>query len=385
MRSQSPMHLQFSPEGKFRILAIGDTHEKYSFDGKSEDMFALLNRSAETLKPQLAIFMGDLVSRYNDVDDRLATEDEVYQQVIRLTKPFTSRNIPVGVVFGNHDGDYPEHKEVLFRQFRRIPGFVNVDESGVTGIGNCFVPIYDRYDKKMLFNLWLMDSLSNAQNGEPGYAWVDDAQIAWYERTCDEITAANGGTVVPSILFQHIPVCEEYKLLKKTSILNPFRVKGIGMFAGDYYTKGPDCHGYLGEGPACPAKNNGQFDSWKKKGDVFAAFFGHDHMNDFVGEVDGILLGQTKCSGFHIYGDGLHQGVRVIDLDDTRPGDLTTYMVYYRDFFGTKCNSIHGYNLLTDRWHTNFKITLGVIGTAAALTGVGIGAKWIAKQCKKKK
>ncbi|MDD6062320.1 MAG: metallophosphoesterase [Oscillospiraceae bacterium] len=384
MRSQSPVPLRFSPEGKFRILAIGDSHEKYSFDEKTEDMLALLNRAAEDLKPDLAIFMGDLVSRKNDIEDRLCTEEEVFQQVVRLTKPFTSRNIPVGIAFGNHDGDYPEHKEVQYRQFQRIANFVNTDESGVTGIGNCFVPIYDHRGKKMLFNLWLMDSGSGAQDGGEGYAWVDDAQIDWYERTCDEITAANGGKVVPAILFQHIPVCEEYELLRKTSILNPFRVKGLGMFADHYYTKGPNCYGYLGEGPACPAKNNGQFASWKKKGDVFAAFFGHDHMNDFVGEVDGILLGQTKCSGFHIYGDGLHQGVRVIDLDETRPCDLTTYMVYYRDFFGTKCNSIHGYNLLTDRWHTNFKITLGVLGTAAVATGIGAAATWIVKHTKKK-
>ena len=113
MRSQSPVPLRFSPEGKFRILAIGDSHEKYSFDEKTEDMLALLNRAAEDLKPDLAIFMGDLVSRKNDIEDRLCTEEEVFQQVVRLTKPFTSRNIPVGIAFGNHDGDYPEHLSLI--------------------------------------------------------------------------------------------------------------------------------------------------------------------------------------------------------------------------------------------------------------------------------
>lgn len=379
MLCQSPIHLNFSPEGKFRILAIGDSHEQYPFSGKTEDMLNLLNASAERLQPDLAIFMGDLVAREIYEENRRATQDEIFHQITRLTKPFTSRGIPVGITFGNHDGEPQEDKTLLFSLFSRIPGFVNTDEAGVTGVGNCFVPIYDHRDEKMLFNLWLLDSGSGAQDGSGGYAWVEDDQIDWYERTCDVLAALNGGDVIPSIVFQHIPVCEEYELLKKTSVLNPYRVRGQGMYSRHFYTRGDDLIGYLGEGPCVPARNNGQFQSWKKKGDVIAAVFGHDHMNDFQGEVDGILLCQTQCSGFHMWGDGLRQGVRVIDLDESRPGDLQTFMVHYRDFFGTKCNSVKPYDLLTDRWHTNFKITLGVVGAAAGLAAVSVGAEKLKK------
>lgn len=386
MRCQSPVHLRFSEDGKFRILALGDSHEKLPFTEKTEDMLNLLNAAAENLHPDAVIFMGDLVQRENEAENRPATDEEMYEQVVRLTTPFTSRNIPVGIVFGNHDGDPPaELKKNVFAQFCRIPKFLNTDESGVTGVGNCFVPIYDHSGEKMLFNLWLLDSGSRAQDGSDGYAWVDDDQIAWYERTCDAITAENGGSVVPSIFFQHIPVCEEYRLLRETTILNPYRVKGMSMYKGKYFTRGPELEGYLGEGPAVPAKNNGQFDSWKKKGDVIAAVFGHDHMNRFQGEVDGILLCQTQLTGFTMWGDGLRQGVRVIDLDETRPGKLATYMVYYRDFFGTKCKSISRYNLLSDRWHINFKNTLGVLGVSAAAAGLALGAKKLYTIRKRKK
>lgn len=384
MQSQSPIHFRFNKEGKFRILALGDSHEKYHYDGRTQDMYNLLNVAAEQLKPDLVIYMGDLASHENDVENREATEDEVFEQIVRLTEPFVSRNIPFGITFGNHDNEPPEHKRMQYSLFNRIANFVNVDESGATGIGNCFVPIYDHKGEKMCFNLWLIDSGSSPSDGSSGYAWVENDQIEWYERTCDEITAQNDGEVVPSLVFQHIPVCEEYDLLKKTSVLNPYRVKGMGMFAGNYYTKGENLCGYLGEGPCTPAKNNGQFASWKRKGDVIAAFFGHDHMNDFQGEVENILLCQTQCTGFNIWGDGLHQGVRVIDLDETRPGDLDTYMVYYRDFFGTKCNSIKPYDFLTDRWHTNFKITLAVLGSAAGAATLGFAVKKLCKKCKKK-
>lgn len=382
--SQSPVHLQFSKAGKFRILAIGDPHEKYVFDDKTEDAMRLLDASASALKPDLVIFMGDFVQRYPDEGGEYLRDDQIMEQIERLTGHFTTRGIPVGLVFGNHDGEPPEDKDLVFRLMQQVPQFINTDESGASGVGNCFVPIYDRKGEKMLFNLWLIDSGSGAQDGGGGYAWVEQDQIDWYERTCDAITAQNGGKVVPSIVFQHIPVCEEYDLLRETSILNPNRVAGQGMFAHKFYVKGDNVRGYLGEGPCCPARNSGQFASWKKKGDVIAAIFGHDHMNRFEGETQGILLCQTQCSGFHMWGDGLRQGVRVIDLDETRPGDLTTYMVYYRDFFGTDCKSISRYNLLSDRWHINFKVTLAVLGVSAGAAALAVGAKKLAKRCRKK-
>ena len=384
MQSQSPIRLQFNKEGKFRILAIGDPHEKFVYDEKTKDTLRLLEASASALRPDLVIFMGDFVQRYFDDTHEYLTDLQIFSQIERLTKPFTSRSIPVGLVFGNHDGEPPEDKDLVFRLMQRVPQFVNTDESGASGVGNCFVPIYDRTGEKMLFNLWLIDSGSGAQDGSGGYAWVEQDQIDWYERMCDAITAQNDGQVVPSIVFQHIPVCEEYDLLRETSILNPYRVAGQGLYAHRFFTKGDNIWGYLGEGPCVPARNSGQFQSWKKKGDVIAAVFGHDHMNRFQGETQGILLCQTQCSGFHMWGDGLQQGVRVIDLDETRPGDLTTYMVQYRDFFGTKCDSVSRYDLLSDRVHINIKITLALLGAAAGAAAFGAGVHALKKHRKKK-
>ena len=56
--------------------------------------------------------------------------------------------------------------------------------------------------------------------------------------------------------------------------------------------------GHLDEGP-CPAKvNGGEFDAWKQQGDIKAAFFGHDHNNDFCGTYDGIDMVHTSGVGF---------------------------------------------------------------------------------------
>ena len=106
-------------------------------------------------------------------------------------------------------------------------------------------------------------------------------------------------------------------------------------------------------------------------------------MNDFVGPVQGIILGQTKCSGFHIYGDGLMQGVRMITLKENDPWHFETEMVRYRDFFGTECNSIKGLLLFPDRWHINVGVTLKVLGAAAAVTAVTAGTRAVIKHRRK--
>ncbi|MBO5290076.1 MAG: hypothetical protein J6B35_00640, partial [Clostridia bacterium] len=51
-----------------------------------------------------------------------------------------------------------------------------------------------------------------------------------------------------------------------------------------------------------------QFESWKKTGDIFAAFFGHDHVNDFRMNIDGIDLYQTLGAGYFTYGLKLGEG-----------------------------------------------------------------------------
>ncbi len=36
--------LRFRPDGKFKILVVGDIHEKYRIDEKSEDFLRFINR-----------------------------------------------------------------------------------------------------------------------------------------------------------------------------------------------------------------------------------------------------------------------------------------------------------------------------------------------------
>ncbi len=375
MKKQS---LRFRGDGSFHIMVVGDIHEKNRSDPNSEDFYRLLNRSLDELQPDLAVLMGDIISSgYYEQDGtrRAANEDELRVSVQKLISPFRERSVPLALVFGNHDGEGGEPKELLFSLFSEYELFLMTDNAGVTGCGNCNVTIKASKAERDAFNLWFMDSGNRAPQGMGKYAYVRTDQIQWYEQTAQHLTAANGGTPLPAMLFQHIPVWEEYDLLKRTNRFHPYGVHGNSSRSKCVYTKNEHIiAGYLGEGPCTPDINNGQFASWKRQGDIIVAFFGHDHMNDFIGKLDNIYLIQNKCSGFHIYGDGLMQGVRELILNEETPRTFLTRMVRYREFFGTDSKSIRFEELFPDRWHTNFYAGLKAAGTAAVLGLAGFGA-----------
>ena len=149
------------------------------------------------------------------------------------------------------------------------------------------------------------------------------------------------------------------------------------IFLDKNYVLKQEVEGYLGEGPATPDINSGEFAAWKEVGDVMGAFFGHDHMNDFVGYVDGILLAQSKTAGFYPYTDGCRAGVRLITLDENNIENFTTEMHYCKQF-GLKSRSLGFYQRnVTDRQDRKIKIAAAAIGTVAAVTaGVVVYKKY---------
>ena len=136
---------------------------------------------------------------------------------------------------------------------------------------------------------------------------------------------------------EHIPVVEEYELLRKAKPWEMWKaVRGYGHLNKNWYVLKDEDNGYLAEGP-CPADvNSGQFESWKKMGDIKGAFFGHDHLNDFSGYVDGIYLAQHKTAGFRAYTDGCRSCVRLLTLDENDLGSFEQELRHFKEF-GLEC------------------------------------------------
>ena len=198
------------------------------------------------------------------------------------------------------------------------------DAPGITGAANFKEIIYSSDGEKPAFCLWFIDSNNLCDDRTVShYDYVHSDQIEWFEAESARLREQNGGKPLPSFVFQHIPVPEEYELLRKAKLFElPFSVKGYNSKSATRYVKKSGVDGYLGEGPASPDYNSGQFESWKKVGGVLGAFFGHDHVNDFIIEVDGIKLVQTFSTGYHTYGD--KRGGRLIVLDENEPDNIFT-------------------------------------------------------------
>lgn len=367
--------------GKFKIMVVGDLHESYFEKGsdehlKSADMTKLMLRAVSELKPDLVVFAGD----------NAQAEDEVKMRAVisKITYPLSSYDVPLAIVFGNHDREcnvtlekqlelYSQEHE-LFYTYDAVPE--------LTGCGNCNLLIKDSEGKEDILNIWLVDSNNLAEDQSLSYYdWVHEDQIQWYKDTAAKIKEEHEGKTIPALWFMHIPVCEEYALLRKAKLYElPDSVKGHRDWSKNNYVLAQGVEGYLGEGPCCPCINSGVFDAWKETGDVMGAFFGHDHMNDFAGYHEGILLAQCKTAGFQPYTDGCRSGVRLITLDENNIGDINTRMYHFKQF-DLKSESLGPVQRnFTDRQVMKIKAASWIAGGVAAT----IAAAKIAKKFKNK-
>ena len=318
--------LRFNDDGKFTIVQFTDTH---TTDQPYEEMIALIEGALDTYKPDLAVFTGDNVTG----GWYMSTPYSVKKAISYLVTPCEERNIPFAIVFGNHDWQTITPKALQLKFYDEYK--MNLTQNGFSILhrrANYNLPIKSSDGTKNAFNLWFIDSGTKDmfENFHPVY----DSQIEWYENKSAELKDANGGEVVPSILFQHIPVYETWDIMKEVTAETENAIEHNGK----YYILDPDKayknSGRLTSVPGDFDDSGNQYDSWVKTGDVIAAFFGHDHTNDYVGITDdGIMLGGTNTAGFQSRGDG-NQGCRVIEIFEDNPTEINTFSAYYKDFVG---------------------------------------------------
>ena len=223
-KRETPAPLKFGADGKFKILHITDIHcvepemdddEKRAIpEHRNLETINVIEKLVEKTNPDLVVFGGDNVSGYWEE----FTYSLMQNTIQRITEPIRKRNIPLCVVFGNHDGEVGFHTEFQMMQYMEYPNCrSNLNDADVYGCGNCCVTIKDSKGEKDAFAIWLMDSNDYERNstGDFSYDHVHDDQIEWYEKTAQRIKDEHGGRTIPAILFQHIPVIEEYELLRE--------------------------------------------------------------------------------------------------------------------------------------------------------------------------
>jgi len=316
--------LHFNADGTFKVMSISDIQDGANV---SPQTITLMTLALDAEMPDLVVLDGDNI--FDWAPSLLFSGANVKQSIAEFLKPITDRGIPFAVVFGNHDATMPMSEAAQWDYYQTFPGAVGAANPIDGRTGNYNVTVQNSTGQTVL-NLWFMHSggmtLSNR-------AAILPDQLAWYRHTSDALKSANGGVVVPSIWFQHIPVPEVYDLLTPVEKGTPGAVKGKGAYSGRYYVANPDVvvDGVLGEAPRPLLNGVDEFDAWLSQGDVIGAVFGHNHNNTIHGKVQGIDLMYDGGVTFYSYGNGDLHGVRVIEFGQADVRQYQTRMVYWKD------------------------------------------------------
>lgn len=344
--------LQFNSDGKFRIMQIADIQDGTILTPATKQF---LKDAVVTAKPDLIVLTGDNISAGSATVGIKAIDLLLVENAINnFMSVFNELNIPVAVVFGNHDAEELVSKEEQMAIYQKYDNCIAIDEGeALYGCGTYNVPIYSSKDSnKVAYNIWMFDSnMYDEENG--GYDHVHQDQIDWYVNKSNELKAQNGGAVVPSMMFQHIVVNEVYDALLEVSA----ETEGAVERDGKYYVLNPENTkaGVLHESPCPGTVDSQQFEAVKAQGDVVAMFFGHDHKNTFEISHEGIDLVNTPGAGFGSYGDE-GRGVRIIDIKEGTT-EYETSILEYLELYADNDSMLEQFVLYGNEFGAIEKIT----------------------------
>ena len=338
--SQEETTLKFNDNGKFKIMQINDTQDTDKMNKRTE---AFIRAAVAQEKPDLVVIPGDVC---NDIFIG-ANAKRVKQSLRNLASLLNELQVPFAYTPGNHDHDKDDMVSPL-EQMQVFDAFeYNIwDSTKTTDPGTYNIPIMSSDGSRMALNVYMIDS-QNKSGLANGYTGPNPETVEWYKAKSDELKAANGGNVVPSLVFQHVPVSEIYQCLTKTDVKhandaifslndnNWYLVNNDYMFTDATRMKKND--NYVGEAPCSEIENaaGNEYEAWLEKGDVIGAFFAHDHVNHFIMETDEhIIMGYNGGTGFAAYGRGAHRSLRVYEFNENDVKNYTIDSVYYDEITG---------------------------------------------------
>lgn len=286
--------LRFREDGSFTIVQLTDLHI-HNFTAPDDQTVKTAGLVIDQEKPDLVIITGDLASGWECPDPKRA--------VTLAASTATARNINFAVVFGNHDDEGGISRLELYHTLTELPNCRMVrGPDDLPGIGNYVLEIRGK-DETTAAALHCLDSLAydptgkKNEKGHRPYAWITAEQGAWHKREVQRLEKdrkAKGLPPMPALAFFHIPV-NEYDEVWDTKV----------------------CKGRKYESACPPETNGGFFAALREAGQVLGTFVGHDHINDYEGELEGIRLCYGRGGGYNCYGkDGWKKGARVIKLTE---------------------------------------------------------------------
>ncbi|XP_062163114.1 probable inactive purple acid phosphatase 28 isoform X2 [Alnus glutinosa] len=306
--------LRFRSDGTFKILQVADMH----FGN------GMMTRCRDVLESEFE-YCSDLnTTRFLK---RMLEAEKPDFIAFTAFGPALESGLPWAAVLGNHDQESTMNRQELMSFISLLDYSVSqinpAAEDPITpvkggtmtdidGFGNYNLEVYGAPGSHLMnssvLNLFFLDSGDRAFiQGVRTYGWIKESQLRWLRGISqrfqgqkwdsDQSSDALPPATSPSLAFFHIPILEIRKL---------YYEKIVGQFQ---------------EGVACSSVNSGVLQTFVSIGDVKAVFIGHDHTNDFCGNLDGIWFCYGGGFGYHGYGKaGWPRRARVI-LAELGKGD----------------------------------------------------------------
>lgn len=166
--------------------------------------------------------------------------------------------------------------------------------STIQGVGNYVLSVLGSRNDEVAALLYCLDSGDYSQVPSiPGYDWIRHDQVQWYIEQSRKWKEQQE-KILPALAFFHIPL-PEYQTVWEQEV----------------------CYGYKQERVEAARTQAGMFSAMVVQGDVMATFCGHDHINDYWGELYGVRLYYGRATGVNTYGkEGFLRGARVISLTE---------------------------------------------------------------------
>lgn len=326
--------LRFDENGEFKIMHLTDCQDGYP---ASETMLMFIDAALKEYQPDLVVLGGD-----NSVGPDNMSEDDKKAAIKELTEVFVVNETYFTLVFGNHDHQqgFTDDQQLEWYQLYGGKYCLAYDEDpDLAGTATHALPILGSDSDETKFMLYMFDSNDYVrdENGVElglGYDCVNEDQIEWYKAKSKAAEEANGNKKVPSMAFQHIVVGEVFDALFHESsvelgVLTP-------SYNGKTYSFFPKLEnieeGFIFEFPCPGYYNYGQFDAMVERGDMLAVFSGHDHINNYTTELDGIKIINTGGATYNSYGNEFTRGMRMITLSEDDTWNFETETVTVNQF-----------------------------------------------------
>ena len=297
--------LDMGDKDQFVILNLADIQIEDLKPGKHKATFEMLDKLIKKTNPDLITLTGDQVSG-----------PYVRRTLKKICKFLDGYGIPWAPVLGNHDGQWNltrngngdvylsgDYKNVVFRK-----------NDPVLGVGNYIINVSK--NGKPVHTVFMIDSHdTRIYDTGKDYDYIWYSQIAWYEWAVKGIAQTNGGAIVPSSCFFHIPLVEYVDAYEgfKNGVYPGGNINKEGICCTECDNKGK-------------SYNSGFYAKLQELGSTKLVMVGHDHKNCSWVDYNGIILSYGLKSGYgSYYTDELIGGATV-----TVDKNGATALNYYR-------------------------------------------------------